>query len=58
MMVTFTLADAGNGGTNLIAVHEQLPPGLSPRDNARGWRMSLAKLAALVERGFGRMRAA
>jgi hypothetical protein len=26
-----------------------LPPGLSPADNETGWRMALAKLAALVE---------
>ncbi len=50
MTVTFTLADA-DGGTDLVAVHEGLPPGVSPADNEIGWRMSLAKLAALVEAG-------
>ncbi|AHG91410.1 Activator of Hsp90 ATPase 1 family protein [Gemmatirosa kalamazoonensis] len=49
MTITFTLADA-NGGTALSAVHEHLPPGLSAADNETGWRMSLAKLAELVER--------
>lgn len=48
MTITITLADA-DGGTDLVAVHEGLPPGLSPADNETGWRMSLAKLAALVE---------
>lgn len=48
MMITVTLADA-DGGTELIAVHEGLPPGVAPDDNELGWRLSLAKLAALVE---------
>ena len=50
MTITITLAD-GAGGTNLLAVHEGLPPGVSPADNEAGWRMALAKLAALVEAG-------
>ena len=49
MTVTITLADAG-GGTDLLAVHEGLPPGLSPADNEIGWQMALAKLATFVER--------
>lgn len=48
MTVTITLADA-DGGTDLLAVHDGLPPGLSAADNEVGWRMSLSKLAALVE---------
>jgi uncharacterized protein YndB with AHSA1/START domain len=48
MTITLTLSDA-NDGTDLLAVHDGLPPGLSPTDNELGWRMSLAKLAALVE---------
>ena len=36
-------------GTDVIAVHDGLPPGLSAADNEVGWRSSLAKLAALVE---------
>jgi uncharacterized protein YndB with AHSA1/START domain len=48
MTVAYTLTDAA-GGTDLVAVHDHLPPGLSPADNELGWRMSLAKLAALVE---------
>lgn len=50
MTTTITLADA-DGGTQLLAVHDGLPPGLPPADNETGWRMALAKLAALVEAG-------
>jgi uncharacterized protein YndB with AHSA1/START domain len=48
MTITITLSDA-DGGTDVVAVHDGLPPGLSAADNEIGWRMSLAKLAALVE---------
>jgi uncharacterized protein YndB with AHSA1/START domain len=48
MTITMTLTDA-DGGTEITAVHDRLPPGLSSADNETGWRMSLAKLAALVE---------
>jgi uncharacterized protein YndB with AHSA1/START domain len=48
MPITITLADA-DGGTELTAVHDGLPPGVSPADNELGWRLSLTKLAALVE---------
>lgn len=47
MTVTMALTDA-EGGTELVAVHDDLPPGLSPADNEIGWRMSLGKLAKLV----------
>ena len=50
MTVTFTLTDA-NGGTDVLAIHDILPPGLSPGDNETGWRMALDKLAAFVEAG-------
>jgi uncharacterized protein YndB with AHSA1/START domain len=50
MTITITLEDA-DGGTEVIATHDQLPPGLSIADNETGWRMSLAKLAALAEVG-------
>jgi uncharacterized protein YndB with AHSA1/START domain len=49
MTIKFVLADAIDGGTDVLAVHENLPPGLSPTDNEMGWRLSLSKLAALVE---------
>lgn len=50
MTITFTLTDA-DGGTEVHAVHDRLPPGLSPSANEEGWRMSLAKLATLAEQG-------
>ncbi len=48
MTITYTLTDA-NGGTDLDAVHDNLPPGVSPADNELGWQMSLANLARLLE---------
>jgi hypothetical protein len=42
------LADA-DGGTEVLAVHDGLPPGLPTADNEAGWRSSLGKLAALAE---------
>lgn len=51
MTITITLADA-DGGTEVLAVHDRLPRGLSAADNEAGWRSSLAKLAALVEAGY------
>jgi uncharacterized protein YndB with AHSA1/START domain len=49
MTITIALADADDGGTDLLAVHDALPSGLSAEDNETGWRSSLAKLAALVD---------
>jgi uncharacterized protein YndB with AHSA1/START domain len=46
--ITFTLVDE-DGGTEVYAVHDNLPPGLSAKDNETGWRMSLDNLAAYVE---------
>lgn len=48
MTMTVTLTEV-DGGTELVAVHDGLPPGLSAADNETGWRESLAKLAALIE---------
>jgi uncharacterized protein YndB with AHSA1/START domain len=48
MTITISLADA-DGGTEVVAVHDRLPRGLSPADNEAGWRQSLAKLAVLLE---------
>ena len=48
MSITIALADV-EGGTEIVAVHDGLPPGLSPADNEAGWQSSLGKLAALVE---------
>lgn len=51
MRITITLADA-DGGTELLAVHDGLPPGVSREANVVGWEMALGKLAALVESGL------
>lgn len=51
MTVTIKLVDA-DGGTDVLAMHHGLPRGLSTADKEIGWRMSLAKLAALVEAGL------
>jgi uncharacterized protein YndB with AHSA1/START domain len=48
MTITIRLVDA-DGGTDIVAVHDGLPPGVPPADNETGWRSSLDKLAALVE---------
>lgn len=48
MTITYALTDAG-GGTDLVGVHEALPPGVAPADNELGWSISLGKLASLVE---------
>ena len=48
MTITITLADK-DGGTELVAVHDGLPAGVAPADNELGWRLSLAKLATIVE---------
>ena len=52
MRITTTLADS-EGGTELVAQHEGLPPGVSLADNELGWTDSLDKLAALLEAGWG-----
>ena len=60
MTITISLTDAAgaadaataveaDGGTNVLALHEGLPPGVGTADNETGWQSSLAKLAALVE---------
>jgi uncharacterized protein YndB with AHSA1/START domain len=48
MTITFTLADA-DGGTDVLAIHDNVPPGVSPADNEAGWREALDKLATLTE---------
>lgn len=50
MTITITLADAEGGSTEVVGMHEGLPPGVPVADNETGWRMALEKLAALVER--------
>jgi len=48
MTITITLTDA-DGGTDVLGVHEGLPPGISAADNEAGWRSALERLAALFE---------
>ena len=48
MTITITLSDADRG-TDLLAVHDDLPSGIAAADNERGWQEALAKLATLVE---------
>lgn len=50
MTVTTTLRDGG-GGTEVELTHEGIPDAVPPDQNELGTRMSLAKLAAYVERG-------
>jgi len=39
---------AADGGTDLEATHDGLPPGVRPRDNELGWQQALDRLAALL----------
>ena len=48
MTITYILTEA-DGETDLDAIHDNVPAIIPPADNLLGWRMSLAKLAALVE---------
>jgi uncharacterized protein YndB with AHSA1/START domain len=50
MTITYLLADA-QGGTDVVGLHENVPPGIKPEDNELGWTMSIDKLARLVEQG-------
>jgi uncharacterized protein YndB with AHSA1/START domain len=54
MTITYALADATDGGTDLVGIHEDLPPGVRPEDNELGWSISIDKLARLVEIVGGR----
>src|SRR5882724_12862860 len=45
MTITISLDDA-DGGTDVLAVHDGLPPGVSTAANEAGWREALAKLVA------------
>jgi uncharacterized protein YndB with AHSA1/START domain len=49
MTITWTLSDV-DGGTEVLAVHDGLPPGVPVADNELGYRLALVKLAAFVER--------
>jgi hypothetical protein len=48
MRMTTALAEA-DGGTDVLIVHEGMPPGVSVGDSETATRMALDKLAALLE---------
>jgi uncharacterized protein YndB with AHSA1/START domain len=48
MTISMTLADK-DGGTELTAVHDGVPAGVSEADNELGWSLSLEKLANYVD---------
>jgi uncharacterized protein YndB with AHSA1/START domain len=48
MTQTTTLIDV-DGGTDVVVVHDGIPPGVSVVDNETGTRLALDNLAALVE---------
>ena len=48
MTITITLPDAGNR-SEVVSLHESFPDGILIADNEAGWRMALARRAALVE---------
>lgn len=50
MTITMRLSDRP-GGTELVASHEPVPPGVSLADNELGWNMALDKLTALARGG-------
>ena len=50
MTVSYILTTVGDG-TDLLAIHDNVPPGVAPADNELGWRLALGKLAILVEAG-------
>jgi uncharacterized protein YndB with AHSA1/START domain len=50
MTISYTLTETDDG-TDLLCVHDNLPPGVSPADNEIGWQMALDKLAVWVEAG-------
>ena len=49
MTIATTLTDV-DGGTQITAVHEGLPAGVSVADNELGYQQAFERLAALVER--------
>src|ERR1700731_734083 len=51
MTITIALADA-DGGTEVLAVHDGLPPGLSAADNETGCPESFGNPSGLVATGF------
>lgn len=50
MTVTITLAECGEGCTEVAVQHKHLPRGIPEEDNEAGWNSALERLAGLVER--------
>jgi hypothetical protein len=48
MRIATTLIGA-RGGTDLVVLHDGIPPGVSAGDNEIGTKMALDKLAGLIE---------
>lgn len=48
MGLAFLLEETGQG-TDLLLVHDRIPPGLAGQDHERAWRSALANLAAWTE---------
>lgn len=48
-MTIHTLLTPKDGGTQMIVIHDNLPEAVPADQNEEGWKMSLAKLARLVE---------
>ncbi|MEO8287484.1 MAG: SRPBCC family protein [Chloroflexota bacterium] len=51
MTITWSFADS-DGETEVTALCENIPPGISLEDNELGSRLSLRKLAAFIEQGI------
>ena len=50
MTLSITLTPKGEG-TEVLAVHSGVPDAIQPELNELGWKISLGKLARLVEEG-------
>jgi uncharacterized protein YndB with AHSA1/START domain len=48
MTITTRLTDT-DGGTEVLTIHDRIPPGIPVEDNELGTRMALDNLAALLE---------
>ena len=53
MTITYRLADAPDGGTDLVGVHDNVPSGVRPANKELDWSLSIGKVAAPVERCTG-----
>ncbi len=49
MRMTISLEDVADG-TEVVGLHDGIPPGVALADNELGWQSAFSRLAALVER--------